>query len=220
MSDPTNSQIAAALDELGDLYELDGAIIHRVVAYRNAAKAVRDASESISALARQGRATELPGIGATIQEKVLALADTGQIPALEKLRARFPAGLVAMTHLPGLGPKRARRLYDELGIDSLQGLREAAESRRIRTLKGFGPKAEEALLNALTVFEAEGPTRRTVLSRAWRWGSGWSRRCAPIRPPTALSWQGRRGGWPRASRTSTSSPRPATRLPWHGRRPS
>jgi DNA polymerase (family 10) len=166
MPDPTNTQIAAALDELGDLYELDGAIIHRIVAYRNAARAARDASESLSALARQGRATELPGIGATIQEKVLALADTGQIPALEKLRAKFPAGLVAMTHLPGLGPKRARRLYDELGIDSLQALREAAEEHRIRTLKGFGPKAEEALLDALTVFESEGPTRRTVLSRA------------------------------------------------------
>src|SRR5579875_1253145 len=138
MPDPTNTQIAQALDELGDLYELDGAIIHRVVAYRNAAKAVRDASESISALARVGRATELPGIGATIQEKVLALADTGQIPALEKLRAKFPPGLVAMTHLPGLGPKRARRLYDELSIDSLDALREAAEGQRIRGLKGFG----------------------------------------------------------------------------------
>jgi DNA polymerase (family 10) len=113
-----------------------------------------------------GRATELPGIGATIQEKVLALADTGEIPALVKLRAKFPPGLVAMTHLPGLGPKRARRLYDELGIDSLEALREAAEGRRIRTLKGFGPKAEEALLAALAAFEADGPGRRTVLSRA------------------------------------------------------
>ncbi len=164
--DPTNSQIAAALDELGDLYELDGAIIHRVVAYRNAAKAVRDASESISALARVGRATELPGIGSTIQEKVLALGNTGEIPALVKLRAKFPPGLVAMTHLPGLGPKRARRLYDELGIDSLEALRQAGEEHRIRSLKGFGPKAEETILAALTVFEAEGPSRRTVLSRA------------------------------------------------------
>src|SRR4029077_15693475 len=132
MPDPTNTEIAAALDELGDLYELDGAIIHRVVAYRNAAKAVRDASQSITALARAGRATELPGIGATIQEKVLALADTGEIPAAVKLRAKFPAGLVEVTPLPGLGPKRARRLYDELGIDSLESLREAAQAHRIR----------------------------------------------------------------------------------------
>src|SRR5207253_2997025 len=64
--DPTNGEIATALDELGDLYELDGAVIHRIVAYRNAAKAVRDAPVSITALARQGRATDLPGIGAII----------------------------------------------------------------------------------------------------------------------------------------------------------
>jgi DNA polymerase (family 10) len=165
-ADPTNSEIALALDELGDLYELDGAIIHRVVAYRNAAKAVRDASVSIAALARQGRATELPGIGATIQEKVLALSDTGEIPAAIKLRAKFPAGLVQVTRLPGLGPKRARRLYDELGIDSLTALKEAAESHRIKDLKGFGAKAEESILAALGQDGAGEKRVRTVLNRA------------------------------------------------------
>jgi DNA polymerase (family X) len=163
---PTNAEIATALDELGDLYELDGAIIHRIVAYRNAAQAVRDASVSVAALAREGRATELPGIGPTIQEKVNALADEGEIPALVKLRGKFPPGLVDMTHLPGLGPKRARRLYDELGIDSLAGLREAAEAQRIRSLKGFGPKAEEAILAALQTAEAGEHARRVVLNRA------------------------------------------------------
>ena len=166
MADPTNTEIAAALDELGDLQELDGAIIHRVVAYRNAAKAVRDASVSVTSLAREGRATELPGIGATIQEKVLALADTGSIPAAEKLRAKFPAGLLEVTRLPGLGPKRARRLYDELGIDSLEALREAASAQRIRTLKGFGPKAEEALLAAAQQQGAGERRVRVVLDRA------------------------------------------------------
>ena len=166
MTDPTNTQIAEALDELGDLYELDGAVIHRIVAYRNAAKAVREASTSVSALAREGRATELPGIGGTLQEKMLALADTGEIPALEKLRAKFPAGLVAMTRLPGLGPKRARRLYEELGIDSLEALRTAAESHRISDLRGFGEKAEQALLEALDAYEEGGPAQRIVLHRA------------------------------------------------------
>ncbi len=166
MADPTNSQIAEALEELGDLYELDGAVIHRIVAYRNAAKAIREASGSVSGLARESRATNLPGVGATIQEKVLALADTGQIPALEKLRAKFPEGLVAMTRLPGLGPKRARRLFEELGLDSLEKLRTAAESQQIRDLKGFGPKAEEAILAALVAHDAEGPARRTVLDKA------------------------------------------------------
>jgi DNA polymerase (family 10) len=166
VAEPTNLQIAAALDELGDLYELDGAVIHRIVAYRNAAKAVREAPVSITALARAGRATELPGIGAIIQEKVLALADTGEIPAAVKLRAKFPPGLVAITKLPGLGPKRARRLHAELGIDSPEALRAAAQDNRIRTLKGFGPKAEQALLAALDAFDAAGPQPRTVLGRA------------------------------------------------------
>ncbi len=164
--DPTNAEIAAALDELGDLYELDGAVVHRIVAYRNAAKAVRDASVSVTALARQGRATELPGIGQIIQEKVIALADEGAIPALEKLRAKFPPGLLAVTHLPGLGPKRARRLYEELAIDSLEALRAAAEQQRIRTLKGFGPKAEESILAGLQAVGAGESKRRFVLDRA------------------------------------------------------
>src|SRR6201996_6850886 len=149
MSEPTNTEIAAALDELGDLSELDGAAIYRVVAYRNAAKAVRESPVSVLVLARQSRATELPGIGATIQEKIIALADTGDIPAAAKLRAKFPPGVIEMTHLPGLGPKRVRRLYEELGIDSLDALRAAAEEQRIRGLKGFGPKAEEAILASI-----------------------------------------------------------------------
>src|SRR5438105_8032374 len=131
---PTNTEIAGALDELADLSELDGAIIHRVVAYRNAAKTVREAPVSVLALARQGRATELPGIGQTIHEKVLALADDGAIPAAVKLRAKFPPGLIEITRLPGLGPKRARRLFDELGVYSPESLRAAAEEQRIRAL--------------------------------------------------------------------------------------
>jgi DNA polymerase (family 10) len=164
--DPTNAEIAAALDELGDLNELDGAIIHRIVAYRNAAKAVREAPVSVAALAREGRATELPGIGGTIQDKVLALSAEGAIPAAVKLRAKFPPGLIEITRLPGLGPKRARRLFDELGIDSLEALRAAAEQQRIRALKGFGPKAEDSILAALAAAGAGERVQRVVLDRA------------------------------------------------------
>src|SRR6202030_2417586 len=98
----SNTTIADALEELGDLYELDGAIVHRVLAYRSAAKAVREASVSVAALAREGRASELSGIGATLQEKIRALVEDGSIPAAEKLRAKFPPGLIAITRLPGL----------------------------------------------------------------------------------------------------------------------
>jgi DNA polymerase (family X) len=166
MADPTNTQIAEVFDELGDLYELDGAAIYRVVAYRNAAKAVREASTSVAALARENRATELPGIGGTLQEKIQALTETGKVPAMEKLRGKFPAGLVAMTRLPGLGPKRARRLFEELQIDSLETLKEAAEAQKIRDLKGFGAKAEEAILASLATHEADGPAQRMGLQHA------------------------------------------------------
>jgi DNA polymerase (family X) len=166
MSDPTNTEIAAALDELGDLTELDGAAIYRTNAYRNAAKVVRESPVSVLGLARDGRATELPGVGATIQEKILALADEGAIPATVKLRAKFPPGVIEMTHLPGLGPKRARRLYDELGVDSLESLRAAAEGQKIRELKGFGPKAEEAILASFRLDGAGERPARVVLSRA------------------------------------------------------
>src|SRR5919202_5520364 len=126
MADLTNAQIADALDELGDLYELDGAVSYRVIAYRNAARAVRESSVSIMGLAREGKVTQLPGIGKTLEEKLLALDETGDIPASVKLRAKFPNGLLEVMRLPGVGPKRTRRLYDELGVDSLASLREAA----------------------------------------------------------------------------------------------
>jgi len=166
--DLTNAQIAAAFDELADLYELDGAIQYRVLAYRTAAKAVRESPVSVIALAREGRATEVPGIGATLQEKLQALDATGDIPAAQRLRAKFPTGLLSVMHLPGFGPKRARRLYDELGIDSLDALRAAAERHELRRLRGFGAKVEESLLRALSeVEDGGGPAApRILLSRA------------------------------------------------------
>jgi DNA polymerase (family 10) len=144
-----NGAIADALEELGDLYELDGAIVHRVLAYRTAAKTVREATVSVGALAREGRAVRLKGIGETLQEKIGALCETGTIPAAEKLRAKFPAGLVEITRLPGIGAKRARLLHSALGIDSPQALREAALAQRVREVKGLGARFEEGVLSAL-----------------------------------------------------------------------
>ena len=161
-----NAAIADALEELGDLYELDGAIVHRVLAYRAAAKTVREAPVSVAALARAGRATELPAIGNTLQEKILALLQTGTIPAAEKLRAKFPGGLIAITRLPGLGPKRARLLYSELGIDSLEKLREAALAQRLRTVRGLGPKLEASVISALAGGAGERAAPRILLPKA------------------------------------------------------
>jgi len=162
----SNGAIADALEELGDLYELDGANIHRVLAYRTAAKSLREAPVSVAALAREGRASELPGIGATLQEKILALVQTGTIPAAEKLRAKFPPGLIAVTRLPGIGPKRARLLHSELGIDSLENLREAALQQRLRTVRGLGPKLEASVLESLESGAGERAPPRLLLPKA------------------------------------------------------
>ena len=145
----TNAEIAAAFDELAVLYELDGAVKYRVLAYSTAAKAIRESPVSVAELAREGRATVLPGVGKTLEEKIQTLLATGDIPSAERLRAKFPASLIAVTRVPGLGARTARRLYDELGVSSLEELKAAAEAQRIRGLRGLGPKAEENILAAL-----------------------------------------------------------------------
>jgi DNA polymerase (family X) len=159
-----NAEIADALSELGTLYELDGAVSYRVIAYREAARVIRDNPVSVEDLARAGRATELPGVGKTLQEKILALVETGSIPAAEKLKKSFPPSLIEVTRVPGLGARTARRLYEELGIANLEQLREAAESGRLRDVRGLGAKAEENVLTAVARLEEEGVSERRLLS--------------------------------------------------------
>ncbi len=159
-----NAEIADALAELATLYELDGAIRYRVLAYREAARVVRQSPVSVEELARDGRATELPGVGKTLEQKIVALLDTGEIPAAAKLKRKFPPSLIEVTMVPGVGAKTARRLYDELGVSSLEELRAAAEQERIRQLKGLGPKAEENVLAALGKLADRAPVERLLLS--------------------------------------------------------
>ena len=161
----TNAEIAAAFDELAVLYELDGAVRYRVLAYSNAARAIRESPVSVAELARAGKATGLPGVGKTLEEKILTLLETGDIPSAERLRAKFPPTLIEVTRVPHLGAKTARRLYDELDVCSLEDLRAAAEAQRIRELKGLGPKVEENILASLEhLADAEAPCGRLLLS--------------------------------------------------------
>ena len=160
-----NAEIAAAMTELATLYELDGAIRYRVLAYREAARVIAQSPVSVEELARAGRVTELPGIGATLEGKIIALLDTGEIPAAAKLKQKFPASLVQVTRLPGVGAKTARRLYDELAIASLEDLRKAAEEQRVREVKGLGAKFEESVLAALDRLGEEGAPGRLLLSK-------------------------------------------------------
>jgi DNA polymerase (family X) len=163
----TNAEIAAALDELGVLYELDGAVKYRVLAYGTAAKAIRESPISVAELAAAGRATEIPGVGKTLAEKIDALLATGEIPAAVKLKAKFPPTLIEVTRVPGVGAKTARRLFDELGVATLEDLKAVAEGERIREMKGLGPKVEENVLAGLERLGEPGEgSGRVLLSMA------------------------------------------------------
>ena len=161
-----NGEIAEAFEELASLYELDGAVVYRVVAYRNAAKAIREAGVSVAELAKQGRAVELAGVGKTIADKIDALLETGSIPSADKLKQRIPAGLVEVTRVPGLGPKRAKLLHDQLGVSSIEDLRRAAAGGQLKDVRGFGKKAEENVLAAFAAGADGRPKTRMILSKA------------------------------------------------------
>ncbi len=159
-----NAEIAAALRELGILYDLDGADRFRVLAYQEAARTVAQSPISVEQLAEEGRLTELAGVGKTLAQKIETLIETGSIPSADKLKAKFPATLVEVTRVPGLGAKTARRIHDEVGVENLQQLKEAAEQGRIADIRGLGPKTEENILASLEGVTEDGIGERLLLS--------------------------------------------------------
>lgn len=160
---PRNAQVAEQFDLLADLLELEGEQQFRVLAYRRAADQIRSAAGPIAELALEGEAKNLPGIGKTIESKIVQIVETGEIEALTKRKARIPAGVAEFLRLPALGPKTARRIWQELGITTMEDLRKAAEAERLRSLPGLGAKTEERILRAL----AEKPReKRPLLAKA------------------------------------------------------
>jgi DNA polymerase (family X) len=146
---PRNAEVIEQIELLADMLELEGTEAFRVLAYRRAAQRIGEAGGSIAQLALDGKAKELQGIGKTIEEKIVQIVDQGEIEALAKRKGRIPSDVIAFMRLPGLGPKTARRIWKELDVTTLDGLREAAEQQRLRTLTGLGPKVEENVLKAL-----------------------------------------------------------------------
>jgi DNA polymerase (family 10) len=149
----TNAEIAAVFEQVADLLEFQGANPFRVRAYRNAARTIHDLGRPMAELAAPGgeALTAIPGIGADLAEKIATLVRTGSLPMLEELLSQVPATVLSIMRVPGLGPKRAAALYKELGVANLDQLREACEAHRVRKLKGFGEKTEEAILRNLEI---------------------------------------------------------------------
>ena len=146
---PRNGELADQLDLLADLSEILEEESFKVIAYRRAAGRIREAAVPIAELAIDGKAKELPGIGKTIEAKVVEVVEDGEMHALTKRRGLVPAGVVDFLRLPGVGPKTAARIWTHLGITSLDGLKSAAEDGRLRDLSGMGAKSEEKILKAL-----------------------------------------------------------------------
>jgi len=147
---PSNAQLADQFELLADMLELDGADAFRLSAYRRAATRIRESAVPVAQLALDKKATRLSGIGATIEGKIVEYTETGDLAALAKLRTKLPTGLVDVMHVPGLGPKTARKLWVELGVQSEADLRAAAEQGRLAEVPGLGPKSQEKVLAALS----------------------------------------------------------------------
>jgi DNA polymerase (family 10) len=154
-----NNEIADIFDEIADLLELQQENPFRIRAYRTAARTLRGLQrEAAESLAKGEDLAELPGIGKDLAGKIRDVVDTGGTELLYRLRRDLPAGLTALLRLPGLGPKRARLLYDKLGISSVAALRKAAQAGKLAEIRGLGPKTQAAILAATENLKA-GPQR-------------------------------------------------------------
>jgi DNA polymerase (family X) len=157
---PRNDQLAEQFELLGDLMELEGADGFRISAYRKAAARIRETPTSVAQLALDGKAKQLQDIGKTIEGKIVEVVTDGEIHALTKRKAEVPAEVATFMRLPGLGPKTARRIWQELGITTAVDLKAAAEAQQLRGHAGIGPGTEEKIAAALSQPKAtEGPRR-------------------------------------------------------------
>jgi len=160
---PRNAELADQLDLLADISEILAEESFKVIAYRRAAARIRETPSPVAELALAGRATELPGIGKTIEQKVIEIVNDGEMHALTRRRERVPVGVVDFLRLPGVGPKTAARIWTELGVTTLDSLKTAAEDGRLRDLSGLGQRSEEKILKALEAGAGEQPEPRRLL---------------------------------------------------------
>jgi len=143
-----NDEIAQIFDQLADLLEIDEANPFRVRAYRDAARMLRGLSEEVSDMLERGEdLADLPTIGKDLAGKIQEIVDTGRLQVLEDMKRTVPPGLAELTKLPGFGPKRVKRVYDELGIRTVEAMRKAAEQGELQKLPGFGAKTEAKILS-------------------------------------------------------------------------
>ncbi len=146
-----NEEVSALLREYAELTQITGGDVFRARNYEKAARSVRGWGEEIGQLDAKGLRA-IPGVGASIAAKVAEYLTTGHIAALDELRAKIPAGVLELTRVPGLGPKRALQLNHDLGISSVDELAEAVKAGRLEGLAGFGTRSEERIASGIEVY--------------------------------------------------------------------
>jgi DNA polymerase (family 10) len=161
----SNQEIAATFEEMADLLELSGENAFRIRAYRNGAKAIADLGDSVAQWIHDGMdLTQVDGIGATLADKSKTLVETGMLPQLEKLRSEVPPTLRNIMGIPGVGAKKAMKLFQELAIRDLPSLRAACEAGLVAQLKGFGEKTQKSILQNMEI--AEKAAQRLLMDSA------------------------------------------------------
>ncbi|MRG96342.1 PHP domain-containing protein [Polyangium spumosum] len=146
--------VARALREIGALLRCKGESSYKAQAYENGAASVEALSEDLARLVEEGRLTQVPGIGASLASVITEMVRAGRSELLTKLRAELPPGVLELCEIPGLSPKKVQVLHDALGITSVEDLRQACLAGRVRSVKGFGPKTQQSLLEAIAQREA------------------------------------------------------------------
>ena len=158
-----NGEIAAVLEDVGMLLQIQGANPFRIRAYENAARAVEDHAVPLRAMVADGAdLTELPGIGKDMARYITELVTTGRLSILDELTAQIPRSLLELVRLPGVGPKRARKLWESLGITTLDALEAAARDGHVAELDGFGAKTQQRILDGIAKLKERGNRLRLV----------------------------------------------------------
>ena len=147
----TREDLAEALEQIALLLELKDENPFKVRAYRQGAEVVRNHEEDIVQLARDGNIDGIKGIGEALRDKLHTLALTGSLPFLDALRSEFPADIFELFEVQGLGPKKIKALYQELGVGSIAGLKDACEQDKVAGLPGFGAKTQSKILEAIAL---------------------------------------------------------------------
>jgi DNA polymerase (family X) len=162
--DLTNGDLARIFHDIGDMLEVKGELVFKTVAYHRAADAIGRSPVDLVAAYRAGLRPPVPGVGAAISDKIAELATTGHLAFYDRLATEVPPGLVELLRIPGLGPKTVRLIYGELGIDSMEDLRRAAEAGTLHSLRGLSVRTEALILEGID--RLESTPQRMLLDRA------------------------------------------------------